>query len=146
MYVSGASGVHLCWKERWYRNLFYLYLTVPAKKTLRSPYRESVSHFPSLLGVGGEGREKEVPVSEPLAAPCRLGSLSMKSALGTSQQQEMKLLQNQRETLFALSAQLLLFPLFGAAPDDYTKKSLSINCYEYLNTKKCCHDIKVLMI
>lgn len=40
------------------------------------------------------------PCLRAMADPCRSGSPSMKSALGTSQQQEMKLLQNQRETLF----------------------------------------------
>lgn len=69
----------------------------------------------------------------------------MKSALGTRLQQGMEVLQDQRNPV-CMSPQLLLFPLFGAVPEDYMKKSFSINGYEYLNTIKYCHDIKVLMI
>lgn len=125
-----------------------IFLFIPlctSEQNLRSPLREFVSHFSSLLGTGGEGRDKQVPVSEPLAALCRSGSPSMKSALGTRLQQGMEVLQNQRNPV-CMSPQLLLFPLFGVVPEDYTKKSFSVNGYEYLNTIKYCHDIKVLRI
>jgi len=133
--VFDLSGVPLSWKERQHRNLSLYTALYHLTKSKISPQSLCVTFpVPAWHGMRRLGQ----------AGPC-LGAISWSMQVGQPQHDICPLNKSAaRDEASAepernpvcMSPQLLLFPFFGAVPQDHTKKSLSVNGYEYLNTKK----------